>query len=78
MIGGGGGIAMAVGYSRTFAYPAFLACTAIAVAPVPALVLLAIGSTVTAGQRFLYARREMDRLDRVERAAPSGRVDEIV
>lgn len=41
VIGGGGGIAMAVGYSRTFAYPAFLACTAIAVAPVPALVLLA-------------------------------------
>lgn len=41
VIGGGGGIAMAAGYSRTFAYPAFLACAAVAVAPVPALVLLA-------------------------------------
>lgn len=41
VIGGGGGIAMAVGYSRTFRYPAFLACVAVAVAPVPALVLLA-------------------------------------
>ncbi len=41
VIGGGGGIAMAVGYSRTFTYPAFLACAAVAVAPVPALVLLA-------------------------------------
>lgn len=41
VIGGGGGIAMAVGYSRTFSYPAFLACAAVAVAPVPALVLLA-------------------------------------
>lgn len=41
VIGGGGGIAMAVGYSRTFTYPAFLTCAAVAVAPVPALVLLA-------------------------------------
>lgn len=41
VIGGGGGIAMAVGYSRTFTYPAFIACSAIAVAPVPAAVLLA-------------------------------------
>lgn len=41
VIGGGGGIAMAVGYSRTFTYPAFLACVAVAVAPVPALILLA-------------------------------------
>lgn len=41
VIGGGGGIAMAVGYSRTFTYPTFLACTAVAVAPVPTLVLLA-------------------------------------
>lgn len=41
VIGGGGGIAMAVGYSRTFTYPAFLACAAVAVAPVPALVMLA-------------------------------------
>lgn len=41
VIGGGGGIAMALGYSRAFSYPAFLACVAVAVAPVPALVLLA-------------------------------------
>ena len=42
----------------------------------PALLLLAIGSTVTAGQRFLYARREMDLLDRAERAAALGPDDE--
>ena len=41
VIGGGGGIAMAVGYSRTFTYPAFLACAAVAVAPVPACFLAA-------------------------------------
>lgn len=41
VVGGGGGIAMAVGYSRSFTYPAFLACVAVAVAPVPAAVLLA-------------------------------------
>lgn len=41
VIDGGGGIAMAAGYSRTFTYPAFLTCAAVAVAPVPALVLLA-------------------------------------
>lgn len=41
VIGGGGGIAMAVGYSRAFTYPAFLACAAVAVAPVPALFLAA-------------------------------------
>jgi hypothetical protein len=41
VVGGGGGIAMAVGYSRTFTYPAFLSCAAVAVAPVPALVVLA-------------------------------------
>jgi len=41
VIGGGGGVAMAIGYSRAFTYPAFLACAAIAVAPVPALVLIA-------------------------------------
>jgi hypothetical protein len=41
LIGGGGGIAMAAGYSRAFSYPAFLACAAVAVAPVPGLVLLA-------------------------------------
>lgn len=40
-IGGGGGIAMAVGYSRTFTYPAFLACVALAVAPLPVAVLIA-------------------------------------
>lgn len=40
-IGGGGGIAMAVGYSRAFPYLPFLACSAVAVAPVPATVLLA-------------------------------------
>ncbi len=41
VIGGGGGIAMAIGYSRALSFPAFLACVAIAVAPVPALVLVA-------------------------------------
>ena len=41
VIGGGGGIAMAAGYSRAFPFAAFLACSAIAVAPVPAMVLLA-------------------------------------
>lgn len=41
VIGGGGGIAMAIGYSRTFTFSAFLACTAVAVAPVPAMLLLA-------------------------------------
>ncbi|MDX8346963.1 hypothetical protein SLH49_03095 [Cognatiyoonia sp. IB215446] len=41
VFGGGGGIAMAVGYSRTLTYPAFLTCIAIAVAPVPALFLVA-------------------------------------
>lgn len=32
----------------------------------PVLILLAIGSTVTVGQRFLYAYQEMGRLDREE------------
>jgi len=41
VIGGGGGIAMAIGYSRTFTFPAFLVCVAAAVAPVPAMVLCA-------------------------------------
>jgi len=41
IIGGGGGIAMAAGYSRSLTYPAFLACIAVAVAPVPAMVLVA-------------------------------------
>lgn len=35
----------------------------------PVLVVLAIGSSVTVGQRFLYAYREMGRLDRAEAAA---------
>ena len=35
----------------------------------PVLVLLAIGSTVTVGQRFLYAHREMGRLDRIDAEA---------
>ena len=35
----------------------------------PALLLLAVGSTVTVIQRFLYARGEMARLDRRERDA---------
>jgi phosphatidylglycerophosphate synthase len=35
----------------------------------PVLILLAVGSTVTVGQRFLYAYREMARLDREEPAA---------
>ena len=34
----------------------------------PVLWILAIGASVTVGQRFLYARREMARLDRVDRA----------
>lgn len=37
----------------------------------PVLILLALGTSVTAGQRFLYARREMSRLDREERARPA-------
>lgn len=41
VLGGGGGIAMAVGYSRALTAPAFIACAAVAVAPVPALFLLA-------------------------------------
>lgn len=41
VLGGGGGIAMAAGYSRSFTYPAFLACVALAVAPVPVAVLVA-------------------------------------
>ncbi len=38
----------------------------------PVLWILAIGTTVTAGQRFLYAYREMGRLDREERADPAA------
>ncbi|MGB0620654.1 MAG: CDP-alcohol phosphatidyltransferase family protein [Myxococcota bacterium] len=39
----------------------------------PVLVVLGVGSCVTVGQRFLYAYREMGRLDRedAERPAPS-------
>ncbi|HEB88165.1 MAG TPA: CDP-alcohol phosphatidyltransferase family protein [Deltaproteobacteria bacterium] len=36
----------------------------------PILYVLAIGTTVTVGQRFLYARREMVRLDRESRSGP--------
>jgi hypothetical protein len=35
----------------------------------PVLWLLALGSSVTVGQRFLYAYREMGRLDRNEKSA---------
>ncbi|MEZ4292348.1 MAG: hypothetical protein R3E53_18120 [Myxococcota bacterium] len=35
----------------------------------PVLWLLAIGTVVTVGQRFLYARREMARLDAADREA---------
>lgn len=38
----------------------------------PILVLLAIGGTVTVGQRFLYAWREMGRLDRLDAAAEAS------
>lgn len=41
VLGGGGGIAMAIGYSRALTPPAFVACVAVAVAPVPALFLIA-------------------------------------
>jgi len=37
----------------------------------PVLVVLAVGSSVTVGQRFLYAYREMARLDRAD-AAPAA------
>jgi CDP-diacylglycerol--glycerol-3-phosphate 3-phosphatidyltransferase len=37
---------------------------------VPALWIVAIGSTITVGQRFAYAHREMARLDAAERAGP--------
>lgn len=38
----------------------------------PVLVVLAVGSTVTVGQRFLYAHREMGRLDRLEVESAEG------
>jgi hypothetical protein len=41
VLGGGGGIAMAVGYSRTLTFREFLICAAVAVAPVPTLFLVA-------------------------------------
>lgn len=47
-LGGGGGIAMAVGYSRTLSFPAFFACIAVAVAPVPAMFLAASASGMEA------------------------------
>ena len=42
----------------------------------PILILLAIGSTVTVGQRFLYAYREMGRLDRLDREEVSDEIHE--
>lgn len=41
VLGGGGGIAIAIGYSRTLTFKGFLACAAVAVAPVPTLFLVA-------------------------------------
>ena len=41
VLGGGGGIAMAIGYSRTLTFREFLICAAVAVAPVPTLFLVA-------------------------------------
>ncbi|WP_186827002.1 hypothetical protein [Shimia ponticola] len=41
LIGGGGGVAMASGYSLALRWPAFIGCVAVAVAPVPAMVVLA-------------------------------------
>lgn len=38
----------------------------------PVLVVLAIGTSVTVGQRFLYARREMARLDRDDAERANG------
>lgn len=51
VLGGGGGIAMAVGYSRTFTFPGFLMCVAIAVAPVPTLLLVTGADGV---EKWLY------------------------
>lgn len=39
----------------------------------PVLLLLAVGSCVTVGQRFLYAYREMGRLDREDGDSPADR-----
>ncbi|SFS13819.1 hypothetical protein [Yoonia litorea] len=41
VVGGGGGIAMAMGYSRLLTFRQFLFCAAVAVAPVPTLFLAA-------------------------------------
>lgn len=40
LLGGGGGIALAAGMSRLYSVPAFLTTVALAVAPIPAVVLL--------------------------------------
>jgi hypothetical protein len=40
VIGGGGGIAMLAGFSRLFSFPVFVAMTAVAVSPVPLLIIL--------------------------------------
>jgi hypothetical protein len=44
LIGGGGGICMAVGVSRLVTYPQFLLTTALAVSPLPVAIL--VGSMV--------------------------------
>ncbi len=41
VVGGGGGIAMAVGYSRSLTFRQFLVCVTVAVAPVPAFFVAA-------------------------------------
>jgi len=41
---------------------------------IPALWVVTIGSTITVGQRFAYAHREMTRMDAAERAVPGERV----
>jgi phosphatidylglycerophosphate synthase len=43
----------------------------------PILWVLALGTVVTAGQRFLYAYREMGRLDRNENSARDEREEEV-
>jgi hypothetical protein len=41
LIGGGGGICMAIGVSRLVTYPQFLLTTALAVSPLPVAILVA-------------------------------------
>jgi CDP-diacylglycerol--glycerol-3-phosphate 3-phosphatidyltransferase len=47
-----------------------LAAGAILGLMIPALWVIAIGSTITVGQRFALAKRELDRLDAQERSEP--------